>query len=157
VTIASSSRRPTSEAHHQPLPAHQLPLLPVNSGLTWIKQTHVRSLFEQLRGHGRVTHELLDSLPPSRTRDYVRGLLVEHSALPGHDLYRDRFNEWTPDAIDRLDHPDDRDVITRVIRRHILGRMNEEGATSRGTFLRAKQTVTVAIDFLTGSAHVTSF
>jgi len=34
-----------------------------NSGLTWIKQTHVRSLFEQLRGHGQITHELLDSLP----------------------------------------------------------------------------------------------
>jgi hypothetical protein len=62
-----------------------------------------------------------------------------------------------PGAIDRLDHPDDRDVITRVIRWHILRRMNEEEATSRGTFLRAKQTVTVAIDFLTGSAHVTSF
>jgi hypothetical protein len=120
-----------------------------NSGLTWIKQTHVRSFFEQLRGHGRVTHGLLDSLPPSRTRDYVRGLLVEHGALPRHDLYRDRFNEWTPGAIDRLDHPDDRDVITRFIRWHILRRMNEEGATSRGTFLRAKQTVTVAIDFLT--------
>ncbi|CAM3952514.1 Fis family transcriptional regulator [Janibacter anophelis] len=119
-----------------------------NSGLTWIKQGHVREFFEQLRGHSVVTHELLDTLPPSRTRDYVRGLLVEHGAIPRNDLYRDRFNEWTPRAIDRLDHSDDRDVITRFIRWHILRRMNEEGATSRGTFLRSKQTVTVAIDFL---------
>lgn len=120
-----------------------------NSGLTWIKQRHVREFFEQLRGHGQVTHELLDTLPPSRTRDYVRGLLVEHGALPRHDLYRGRFNEWIPGAIDRLDHSDDRDVITRFIRWHVLRRMNDDEATSRGTFLRSKQTVTVAIDFLT--------
>lgn len=49
------------------------------------------------------------------------------------------------ELIDRLDHPDDRDVITRFIRWQILRRMNEEGVTSRGTFLRSKQTVTVAI------------
>ncbi len=53
-----------------------------NSGLTWIKQPHVLGFFKELRGHGSVTHELLDTLPPSRTRDYVRGLLVEHGALP---------------------------------------------------------------------------
>lgn len=120
-----------------------------NSGLTWIKQRHVREFFKQLRGHGQVTHELLDTLPPSRTRDYVRGLLVEHGALPRHDLYRGRFNEWIPGAIDRLDHPDDRDVITRFTRWHVLRRMNDDEATSRGTFLRSKQTVTVAIDILT--------
>lgn len=120
-----------------------------NSGLTWIKQTHVRAFFEQVRGHRNVTHELLDSLPPSRTRDYVRGLLVEHGALPRKDLYLDRFNDWAPGAIERLAHPDDREVITRFIRWHILRRMNEADGTSRGTFLRSKQTVTVAIDFVT--------
>jgi hypothetical protein len=40
-----------------------------NSGLTWVKQKHVS----------------LDQLPVSRTRDYVRGLLVEHGALPRRD------------------------------------------------------------------------
>jgi hypothetical protein len=59
-----------------------------NSGLTWIKQPHVRAFFEQVRGHRNVTHELLDSLPPSRTRDYVRGLLgrVSLVEVDGSDL-----------------------------------------------------------------------
>lgn len=119
-----------------------------NSGLTWIQQPHVRNFFEQLRQHGTVTHDLLNTLPQSRTRDYVRALLVEHGALPHHDLYRDRFNEWTHGALERLPHPEDREVITRFIRWHILRLMNQKEDTSRGTFLRSKQTVTVAIVFL---------
>jgi hypothetical protein len=73
---------------------------------------------------------------------------VEHGALPRRDLYRARFDEWSRDAIGRLADPANRDVIRRYIRWQHQRRMNQLDVVSQGTFLRSKQAVTVAIDFL---------
>jgi hypothetical protein len=51
-------------------------------GVDWIKQPHVTEFLQKLAVTPSITHEALDELPRSRTRDYVRGLLVEHGALP---------------------------------------------------------------------------
>jgi len=53
-----------------------------NSGLTWIRQKHVTQFLQTLAVTPTVTHQAMDALPYSRTREYVRGLLVEHGALP---------------------------------------------------------------------------
>jgi hypothetical protein len=47
-----------------------------------------------------------------------------------------------------LDDPGDRDVVRRYIRWHHLRRMQTQDSVSQGMFLRSKQTVTVAIDFV---------
>ncbi|MEV4263553.1 hypothetical protein [Kribbella sp. NPDC049584] len=120
----------------------------VNSGLTWIRQKHVTQFLQTLAATPTVTHEAVDALPPSRTREFVRGLLIEHGALPQRDLYRTRYEEWSRDALDRLTDPVNRDVIRRYIRWQHQRRMNQMDEIPQGTFLRSKQTVTVAIDFL---------
>ena len=52
-----------------------------NSGVTWIRQRHVTAFLKDLAVAPNVTHEKLDELPGAdRTRNYVRGLLVEHGA-----------------------------------------------------------------------------
>jgi hypothetical protein len=56
-----------------------------NSGLTWVKQKHVTAFLTQLAVAPEISHASLDQLPVSRTRDYVRGLLVERGALPRRD------------------------------------------------------------------------
>ncbi|MFI7064292.1 hypothetical protein ACIBL3_25105 [Kribbella sp. NPDC050124] len=119
-----------------------------NSGLTWIRQKHVTEFLQTLAVAPTVTHEAIDSLPSSPTREYVRGLLVEHDALPRHDLYRVRYDEWARTALERLSDPVNRDVIRRYIRWQHQRRMNQMNQVTQGTFLRSKQTVTVAIDFL---------
>jgi hypothetical protein len=48
-----------------------------NSGLTWIRKHHVQSVLRELARHPTLTHEALDQLPPGRTTDYMRSLLVE--------------------------------------------------------------------------------
>ncbi len=53
-----------------------------NSGLTWIRQKHVTEFLQNLAIAPLITHEAFDALPKSHTRDFVRGLLVEHGALP---------------------------------------------------------------------------
>jgi hypothetical protein len=92
-----------------------------------------------------VTHESLDQLPASRSRDYIRGLLVEHGALPRRDELLARYNEWSAAALNRVTDSKHRDLVRRYANWHHKRRMNGPEITSHGTFLRSKQTVTVAI------------
>jgi integrase len=119
-----------------------------NSGMTWIQQPHVTEFLQQLAAAPVITHARLDELPPSRTREYVRGLLVEHKALPRRDELSARFNDWTERALDRIATQNHRDIIRRYIRWHHQRRMNQMDEVTQGTFLRAKQSVTVAIELL---------
>lgn len=119
-----------------------------NSGLTWIRQKHVATFLKDLALQPSITHENIDALPRSRTRDYVRGLLVEHGVLPRRDETRVRYQEWAEAALARLTDDDNRAIIERYVRWHHLRRMNQMETVPHGTFLRSKQTVTVAINFL---------
>ncbi|MCM3659911.1 Fis family transcriptional regulator [Georgenia satyanarayanai] len=120
-----------------------------NSGLTWINQPHVTDFLAELAAAPTTSHDALDALPASRTRDYVRGLLVEHGALPRRDELLARFKTWSDQALDRLPEGEHRDIARRFVRWHLLRRMNTApGEVTRGTFLRSKQTTTVTIDFL---------
>jgi len=82
----------------------------------------------------------------SSVTDKPSGLLA--GVLPHQDLYRARYNEWSRDAVERLTDPFNRDVIRRYVRWQHQRRMNQMDQGPQGTFLRSKQTVTVAIDFL---------
>ena len=119
-----------------------------NSGLTWINQPHVTGFLTELVTSGTITHTSLDALPRHPTREHVRGLLVEHGALPRRDERRIRFDTWAAAALLRLPAGEHRDTIRQFIRWHIQRRMTTTDQISEGTFLRSKQTVTVAIDFL---------
>lgn len=119
-----------------------------NSGMTWIRQKHVTAFLRYLAVAPQITHETFDELPDSRTREYVRGLLTEHGVLPQRDEFRMRYDSWAAQAIERVSDPQHREVIRRYIRWHHQRRMNHMDEVTRGTFLRAKQEVTVAIDLL---------
>lgn len=119
-----------------------------NSGLTWIRQKHVTAFLGSLAVAPVITHDALDALPSSATREYVRGLLVEHGSLPRRDELLARYQAWAEDALSRLTEPDHRDLVRRYVRWHHQRRMNHMDRVPLGTFLRSKQTVTVAIDLL---------
>ncbi|MEV8112386.1 Fis family transcriptional regulator [Pseudarthrobacter oxydans] len=119
-----------------------------NSGLTWIQQKHVTAFLRNLAVAPNISHEIFDGLPDSRTREYVRGLLTEHGVLPQRDELRMRYDSWAAEAIERVRDPQNREVIRRYIRWHHQRRMNLMDGVARGTFLRAKQEVTVAIGLL---------
>jgi hypothetical protein len=131
-----------------PLAAALKSMKRANSGMTWIQQKHVTAFLRNLAVAPTITHEIFDGLPDSRTREYVRGLLIEHDVLPRRDELRTRFENWSVQALDRTIDPQNRDFIRRYIRWHHQRRMNQMHGVTRGTFLRAKQQVTVAIDLL---------
>lgn len=121
-----------------------------NSGLTWLHQPHVTAFLTDLATTATITRETLDALPPTRTRDYVRALLVAHGGLPARDEQLARFTAWSQDAIQRLPTGEHREALRRFIRWGQTRRMTTtDSETTHGTFLTAKQTTTVAIDFLT--------
>ncbi len=92
-----------------------------NSGLTWLRQPHVTTVLEQLALEPVISHASIDTLPPSRTREYVRGLLVEHDALPRRDDLAPLFTTWAVTAVTRCNNPANRDLIS-------AGRPPEAGA-----------------------------
>ncbi|BBX96694.1 hypothetical protein [Mycobacterium lacus] len=73
-----------------------------NSGLTWIRQSHVQSVLRELARHSTLTHEVFDQLPAGRTTDYMRNLLVEHDVLPSRDERLARFQSWAVAAQQRI-------------------------------------------------------
>lgn len=119
-----------------------------NSGLTWIQQPHVTNFLREMAASPDITHAGLDQLPASPTREYVRGLLVEHQVLPRRDELNTRFTNWAGQALERIATQNHRDIIRRYIRWHHLRRMNQMDEVTQGTFLRAKQSVTVAIELV---------
>ncbi len=128
-----------------PLAAALKSMKRANSGMTWIRQNHVTAFLRNLAVAPQITHEVFDELPDSRTREYVRGLLTEHGVLPQRDELRIRYNSWAAQALERVSDPQNREVIRRYIRWHHQRRMNHMDEVTRGTFLRAKQEVTVAL------------
>lgn len=146
--LLTSPRTGAVAAELQPVAAALKSMTRANSGLTWINQRHVRAFLAGLAVRPAITHDILDALPAHLTREYVRGLLVEHGALPRRDERRARFQAWSEQALQRLPDGPHRDLMRRFIRWHLLRRMNAMAAVSEGTFLQSKQTVTVAIDFL---------
>jgi hypothetical protein len=118
-----------------------------NSGLTWIRQPHVAEVLSGLGQQNALTHEALDQLPPGRTTNYVRSLLVEHGVLPSRDERLARFQVWSADALERVTTDEHRKVVARFVRWGLEKRLRSMNPVSESAFLRAKQTLTVTIDF----------
>lgn len=131
-----------------PLAAALKSMKRANSGMTWIRQKHVTAFLRNLATAPKISHDTFDELPDSRTREYVRGLLIEHGVLPQRIAFLIRYESWATQAMERVSDPQNLDVIRRYIRWHHQRRMNLMDEVPRGTFLRAKQEVTVAIDLL---------
>jgi hypothetical protein len=118
-----------------------------NSGLVWIRQPHVQSVLRELARHPTLTHEVLDQLPAGRTTDYMRNLLVEHGVLPSRDERLTRFQSWAVTAQQRITTEEHRKVVARFIRWSLEKRLRSMGTVTDSAFQRAKQTVTVTIEF----------
>jgi integrase len=118
-----------------------------NSGLTWIRQFHVQSVLRELARHPTLTHEVFDQLPAGRTTDYMRSLLVEHGVLPSRDERLARFQSWAVAAQQRITTEEHRKVVARFIRWSLEKRLRSMSTVTDSAFLRAKQTVTVTIEF----------
>lgn len=124
-----------------------------NSGLTWIRQEHVQKLLRQLAvGELGLDHDVFDRLPRSKTVTYVRDLLVEHGVLPPRDRNLATFELWLLEKLKTVEDDEHRKIVERFGRWHHLRRLRKAAGTAPVTLsalMNAKQTTTVAINFLT--------
>jgi hypothetical protein len=90
---------------------------------------------------------VLDQLPAGRTTDYMRNLLVEHGVLPSRDERLARFQSWAVTAQRRITTEEHRKLVARFIRWNLEKRLRSMSPVTDSAFLRAKQTVTVTIEF----------
>ncbi|MFJ1700266.1 hypothetical protein ACIOHC_35250 [Streptomyces sp. NPDC088252] len=125
-----------------------------NSGWAWIHMN--RRVPELLRGLAvgeiELSHDALDSLPRSRTIEYLRGLLVAHHCLPWRDEHLIAYGRWLTSKLDTIPDADHRRLIERYTRWHVMRRLRRDDSDQQpvtaNAFLRAKQHTTVAIQFL---------
>lgn len=102
--------------------------------------------------HGRLPLEHATFSEHSRPRKvvFLRELCIEHGLLETVHLDIERFQSWLAQKTAQA-HPDDGRLITQYGRWVHLNRMHhlaETGQLKKGTFLSAKQSTTVALDFL---------
>ena len=101
-------------------------------------------------GDAPLPHSTFDQLP-GRTTEYLRGLLVEHGCLPCRDRYLAAFETWLPTKLDQIADPGVRRHIDAFARWHLLRQLRDRAKREpipAGAFLNAKQSTTVAINFL---------
>jgi hypothetical protein len=118
-----------------------------NSGLKWIRQPHVQSVLRELARRPTLTHKVLDQLPAGRTTDYTRNLFVEHGVLPSRDERLVRFQSWSVTAQQRIITEEQRKLVARFIRWSLEKRLRSMSPVTDSAFQRAKQTVTVTVEF----------
>jgi hypothetical protein len=85
--------------------------------------------------------------PAGRTTDYMPNLLVEHDVLPSRDERVARFQSRAVAAQQRITTKDHRKLVARLIRWSLVKRLRSMSPVADSAFLRAKQTVTVTIEF----------
>lgn len=117
-----------------------------NSGVTWLRSPTVRTVLRQIAAADAIDQHLLASLPVNRSATHIRALLDEHGIAGARLDYRTRFSVWADDKLATLTSPDNQLVMRSYIRWHLSRRFDD--TCTNGTFLAAKQGVTVAIDFL---------
>ena len=124
-----------------------------NSGVTWIRANpKVGDLLAALgAGWIELSHEALDGLPAGRSVEFIRGLLVANKVLPPRDRRIATYESWLADKLEAIHDEEHRRLIERFGRWHHLRNLREltkNGPVEAGPFLRAKQSTTVAIQFL---------
>ncbi len=123
-----------------------------NSGITWLTNPRVGTVLSDLAtGKTELTHEGLDALPASRTVEYIRGLLVEQKTLPARNEQVTAYSRWLPAKLAAIDDPERRRLIETFAQWHqlrLLRSVAPAGPRTGASFLRAKQTTTLAIELL---------
>lgn len=123
------------------------------SGYAWLRRNpRAQELLRDLAtGAVELDHAALDALPPSRTVEYVRGLLVGHDCLSPRDPHLATFERWFPAKLAQIHDPEHYTIVDRFVRWHLLHKLRRDartGPVATGAFLNAKQSTTVAIQFL---------
>jgi hypothetical protein len=137
----------------QPLADSLISMPRANSGWVWLRNSPRAAtiLNELATGRTALTHEGLDDLPPSLTVGYIRELLIASQILPSRDRHLATFRRWMRTKQDTIASADHQALIQRFVRWDVDRKLTQHAHAAElpaAVMLRAKQRVTVAIQFL---------
>jgi hypothetical protein len=119
--------------------------------LDWLNKPGVRPALQAVAARRVITHEALDTLPPGRTLDHVRSMLVAAGALPARDERLTALERWISQAVAGHADPGHRRVLHGYAVWHHLRRLRGRlGArpASRQQVKNVRDQVTAAAAFL---------
>jgi len=115
-----------------------------HTALTWLSRPAVRTILAQIsRSQGPLIHETLDELPPGKTLDHLRSVLVATGALPARDERLTKLERWIASAINAAGDPAERRVLHGYAVWHHLRRLRQRLARRGGTHATHLQTLNV--------------
>lgn len=139
--------------HLAPLATSICAMRRAQSGHIWLRDGKPAPVLLQDLAHGRLPceHAAFDGYPPSQAVEHLRGLLTGAGILPRRDKRIAAFTRWTSGQLAGITDPEQRRLVERFARWHLLRGLRRHADAAPlpiGPYLRARQALTVTIDFL---------
>jgi integrase len=125
--------------------------------LRWVQKTRNNGLAVAIRDLDRaLTHERLDQLRSSKSREWLRNLLMDADTLPQRDVYLHRTEEAIKTSINAVGDRDDRNTLRSYATWHHLRKLRVQSARKGlkpGSGKGAQREIGSIADFL-GHLHL---
>jgi hypothetical protein len=121
------------------------------SGLKWMTKSTVESIRALATGRVPLTHEGIDCLPASNSREHLRELLVAHEVLPSRNRYLAAYQRWAEEVLAGIEDRNDRRLIAAFLRWHIRPRLQRRagaGELTESRYSVARAQTNIAVRFL---------
>jgi hypothetical protein len=102
-----------------------------------------------------LSHRALDELPPGKTVEHLRSVLVATGTLPPRDEQMTRLERWIAQAIASRPDPSQQQLLHRYAIWHVIRRLRSRLGTAHATYSQAVaarrniKAATVLLDWLT--------
>ena len=120
--------------------------------MNWVKRRVVRAVLVELAtGQRPLTHAALDDLPPGKSVEHLRSVLVATAVLPARDEQLARIERWVTQTVNQRGDKQDRESLHRYAVWHELRRIrqrNRGADTSYGQLDMVRQRVRAAVGLL---------
>jgi hypothetical protein len=116
----------------------------------WLDKSSASQMLRELAGRA-ITHQTLDELPPGKTVEHLRSILVAAGILPTRDEHMMRLEQWVDAAIAERADPDEQHLLRRYALWHMLRRLRQRtrGADiTHNQYVLVRQHLRAAIGFL---------
>jgi hypothetical protein len=120
-------------------------------GLKWMTNTTTQNIRALAIGQVPLTHEGIDRLPASNSREHLRELLVAHAVLPSRNRYLAAYERWAEQVLAGIDDRNDRRLIAAFLRWHIRPRLEHRagaGELTESRYSVARAQTNIAVRFL---------
>ena len=125
---------------------------PPSTALRWLTRSIVSTFLADIAASRRqLTHQELDSLPPSPTLAHLRSVLVATGALPPRDEHMARLERLVEDLLATRDDPDQRQLLHRYVVWHLVRRLRQRNngkSTTNEQLIAVRQQLHAAIALL---------